>query len=67
MLAVAHHLVEGAACPHALRRADEDDRNLDAHLLPGDELLEVHMQYVTLDGVPLDLADQRPGGPAVHG
>ena len=54
-------LEERAAEAHALGNADEHERDLDGDLLAGDELLEVDVQDLLLERVPLDLADQRLG------
>ena len=49
-----HDLVEDAALEaHALGGAEVDDGDLDRDLLPGDELLEVQVQDVALEGVAL--------------
>ena len=44
---------------HAVRRADEHDRDAHRHRLAGDEFLEVDVENLLLERMALDLADQR--------
>ena len=51
---------------HALRHADEHERQVDDDLLAGDQLHEVDVEDLLLERVALDLADQRVGGRAAE-
>src|SRR5439155_12266022 len=65
---LVHDLLENAArVSNAFRDADEAERNADSHLFTGDELLEIDVEHLPLEWMPLDLADQRARHFAVDG
>ena len=48
--------------PHTLRNTGEHDRNTDGDFLTGHERLEIDVKNLTLDRMPLDLANERLRG-----